>query len=860
MRGSASRNSGTYGCQAEHQSFAYPTDRRQAKRSLRFCVPNRHQAPTDAYNSDDDDDDDDDDTEQMMAQTDETEEELEETEDYSRSENIQKLVKQNKALREQLRRAHDRITRLERQFASVTQTAGSSSYRQQRKAFSGVFKEEVQLALEAVLVRKPFCNWGTKRISSLVASAIWNFRDGLFQQSVTVLVKKWLSKTDFHPFNVLRAMDFAGGTLSYEGIEVLRQVETRFEKYVRGTVIPCSAELRRCAALVEAYGNVHVPFQISQTPQGEMFTFDLKKTVPFILSAHCLDNAAHSRSICVAQSIDGMQLSKNISMTAAGIKMNDLAACCPFTKKPFASQDAAGKQVIRGFQSRNACFPLQIQIGKETQESFKNFQSLFKFFDECKEEETNHFANKGIKPLKVHTNCDLASTWRGLCLGGGAKTCDMMCHCCQVRDSELVEENPNKCARWCQELHQDRPEWKCYHRDIDSESDVIDWVAEAEELKESIAGELEHIRNYSKISSDNAAQATRDSQSIFFEPRDNGEIGAYNRLLTNELILRQIDFLACRTWVERRQLLKEQLDVEKRLDTLLRQIERFNEREAAAFAILSCIPCILHCENRVSLKIFTMLLIKGLSNAKAGRTFTDLSSEKARMDAFIGAVESTINTKMLGTEESPSEWRIPLSDDRKEIGTVTMANERVREVVDKVELLLDICLSTNDDADDHPKWVTAVTHYRLGMKEMRRHEDFEPEEVLPVQKNLDLFYSSWVDLWGREGITNYIHMLGTGHMADYLLATKNLYRHSQQGWENLNHLLKTFFFRRTARGGAGNQGQAEKNRIKPVARWLQRRLIFACGYTYEQIKRAVDEQGVVEQEGEDNDIHELDST
>jgi hypothetical protein len=50
-------------------------------------------------------------------------------------------------------------------------------------------------------------------------------------------------------------------------------------------------------------------------------------------------------------------------------------------------------------------------------------------------------------------------------------------------------------------------------------------------------------------------------------------------------------------------------------------------------------------------------------------------------------------------------------------------------------------------------------------------------------------------LWQIEGVTNYIHMIGSGHVAVYLYKWKNLYQYLQQGWEAINSLIKTFFFR-----------------------------------------------------------------
>lgn len=114
----------------------------------------------------------------------------------------------------------------------------------------------------------------------------WDIMDGVAQNELMALAKKRLRSTVFHFFNVLRATDFAGGTLSYEGIEVLRQCETGENKYIRGSVIPCSAELRRMAAKVEQLGDELCPYELSTTNDGEMVAFDLLKTLPLIIDAH----------------------------------------------------------------------------------------------------------------------------------------------------------------------------------------------------------------------------------------------------------------------------------------------------------------------------------------------------------------------------------------------------------------------------------------------------------------------------------------------------------------------------------------------------------------------------------------------
>lgn len=112
-----------------------------------------------------------------------------------------------------------------------------------------------------------------------------------------------------------------------------------------------------------------------------------------------------------------------------------------------------------------------------------------------------------------------------------------------------------------------------------------------------------------------------------------------------------------------------------------------------------------------------------------------------------------------------------------------------------------------------------------------------------------------MELHGKAGVTNYIHMLSSGHISDYLRHWRNLYRHSQQGWESLNSMVKVFFFRRTQRGGKGSGGNGKKSKLLPLARWLSRRTVWALGVDWDDIVEVVasvaaDDDGLVD----DDDI------
>jgi len=127
-------------------------------------------------------------------------------------------------------------------------------------------------------------------------------------------------------------------------------------------------------------------------------------------------------------------------------------------------------------------------------------------------------------------------------------------------------------------------------------------------------------------------------------------------------------------------------------------------------------------------------------------------------------------------------------------------------------------------------WLLLTSHTNASKK-----DDFTNDQIDMFQNDIDEFFRIWVKLCGHEGVTNYIHMMAGRHFLEYLIYWQNLYHHSQQGWEAFNSFLKTFFFCRTNRGGAGNHGTGLKPKVLAIARWISRRIIWMCGYNYDFI-------------------------
>jgi hypothetical protein len=112
---------------------------------------------------------------------------------------------------------------------------------------------------------------------------------------------------------------------------------------------------------------------------------------------------------------------------------------------------------------------------------------------------------------------------------------------------------------------------------------------------------------------------------------------------------------------------------------------------------------------------------------------------------------------------------------------------------------------------------------------LRKSTDYTDDEISTFQDHIDAWFRDWVHVYGREGCTNYTHMLSSSHVMRYMQEWRCLHRFSQQGWEALNALIKSYFFRRTNRGGLTSK-KSKKTKLLAIARWLQRRIMWYSGH------------------------------
>jgi hypothetical protein len=224
------------------------------------------------------------------------------------------------------------------------------------------------------------------------------------------------------------------------------------------------------------------------------------------------------------------------------------------------------------------------------------------------------------------------------------------------------------------------------------------------------------------------------------------------------------------------------------------------------------IPSILHLENRVTEKRLTMILRYGLEKY-AG----------SKMEFVV------IQTQVLGTIMSLSNWKLRYTKNGNEpiiIENIQVRNQTGRAMLKNVDHMIETTIS-NDRKKN--QLVLAVAKYTQGMSVLTIHQKLLLEEKEMFQDLMDEFFQLWVELFADEGITNYIHMLGSGHLLYFLERYDCLYMYWQQGWEALNNTVTAFIHQNSSRRGKNSGENGDKTLIFLLVRYILHDLLWKTG-------------------------------
>jgi hypothetical protein len=394
------------------------------------------------------------------------------------------------------------------------------------KRFHGLIHAAIVLIIKE---DRNFCRWKESRLTRELSYSFSTFGNGICDNELTILYKEKIRKRYFNIFDILRAMDLAGGVCSYTAYDIIRSVVLSVDKNeetnndgedpVRAQrtglcLMPSTSELKRAAKFVEKAGQTLVPLiHQPDAASGEYIQFQYEETLKFLLESFSL----FGTDCTIAHSLDGAQLSKRESHTCAGIKIIDQKAIDPRTGSLMFEDPKDAK-----FQGLNHLFPMKMVMARETNNLvYKEFGDFYAFCQSCEHDDSNPYAP--FHPKIICTaECDLSMTWKGLARGGAAKIKEFACHCCDVEVEELAEPNNQPCNRICAELHDNVAGWECYHRPIVSEAELDRKKLQLEVLRESLKSSVEIISLSSKIKVENYNDpppgSAKNIRSIFYDP------------------------------------------------------------------------------------------------------------------------------------------------------------------------------------------------------------------------------------------------------------------------------------------------------------------------------------------------------
>jgi hypothetical protein len=655
--------------------------------------------------------------------------------------------------------------------------------------------------------------------------------------SFKAVVKQYI-RSLFRPWKLVKAGDMAAvGGFKTTTINALRNI---IDENGEG-FFPSATTVNRSRALLDQYGSEVIGYHRRDTQYGEVYFLNFEQAFRLLLKACNLYELAQVDSVKVALTVDGADLFKGRTHVSTGIKITDERGLHPITKQPFlvAAREHDDDNMFVKMQTKEVCCVMIIADAKDNKHLYEDvFKEYYDWGEKIRREglAASELGPK-LMPFTVTHTPDLKGAWFLSNRGGGCKNKTFFCHLCACTKSTLTAYlvDDMRCDR-CKE----RNKCKCYHWKVCDKVSVskmrLDLTVHLGDYYEKYGKRYHDTLVASKLRVDHA-QVDKDNDinhiDYVIPVNDFQKQRLYTQFIARECNLRGL--LLHGTHVEEwRNLLRSAVETEKCI-AVLEKVKEWDSQGRETVPLVEVVelivPCILHLENRVGEKIITIILRRALDDFRG------------RKDAFIEKMNEVFKTKLLGSDASPSQWKLPITKEAEQIKIdhIQVRNNIARCIVKDIDIVIESAWPP-ESIELQSQLILAISKYRTAMELLLLHRELTEEECDRFQDLIDDFYDKWINIFGDEGITNYIHMLGSGHILYFLRKYGCLYLYSQQGWEALNNTIQTFIHQSSQRGGFGSGDGNRKSYIFPLVRMIIRDLLWK---TYEADKFFIN----IEQQG-----------
>jgi hypothetical protein len=187
------------------------------------------------------------------------------------------------------------------------------------------------------------------------------------------------------------------------------------------------------------------------------------------------------------------------------------------------------------------------------------------------------------------------------------------------------------------------------------------------------------------------------------------------------------------------------------------------------------VPCVLHLHISVIEKVLTLLFTYSLDKLA--------SDEKIKRIKHIETPQSYVNTLDLGNTRKPGHWKCPIKNG-DEVGDCSFTDMQATYIEKKLVPIIEKAFTLQESRKD--AWIKVVKQMTWVLTAFLHREYFTDEQLIIMGLRLDEWTIDRILLVGKDGMTNYTHLMTSGHIVYYLKYWSSFYRYINQGWEKFN--------------------------------------------------------------------------
>ena len=239
----------------------------------------------------------------------------------------------------------------------------------------------------------------------------------------------------------------------------------------------------------------------------------------------------------------------------------------------------------------------------------------------------------------------------------------------------------------------------------------------------------------------------------------------------------------------------------------------------------NCCICLMHCIMRVSEKLMTLLLresckdntnkdfkgfvkpqIQAIINGRLSNSKEFINSEpdrennKTRCEVFFEKI--SLNEDI--ADDSGYDFQIKESD--KSVDDFKISYSRMLKLL---EVANDIIEASNLVEEKETLYKRIFTSWNLIIEHLFKKDAYSEDDIQSLWTEIIRFRDLFIDAFGGNSITNYVHIIISGHLIEMIRRFGNISNFSGIGFESLIGRTRSYIYKRT--NHAGNNGGDEKS-------------------------------------------------